>query len=128
MGYNAESMREFVAKSLGPELERSGWGVNKLKVMMLDHNVGLVKEWVDKYYADPVAAKYTAGTAIHWYGHDPKEMLDGPHDQHPDKWFLATEACVEGGVKIGAWDQGFHLYAYDIIQVNNYSQLSSSFI
>ncbi|XP_054155075.1 putative glucosylceramidase 3 [Oppia nitens] len=115
MGYNAESERDFVATTLGPILERSGWGPDRLKVMMLDHNVGLVKEWVDKHYSNPTAAKYTAGTAIHWYGHDPKTMLDAPHAQHPDKWILATEACVEGGVKLGAWDS-FDLYADDIIQ------------
>ena len=44
-------------------------------------------------------------------------MLDAPQTQHPDKWILATEACVEGGVKLGGWDEGFALYAYDIIEV-----------
>ena len=116
MGYSPESMRGFVAKALGPVLEQSGWGVDKLQVMMLDHNVGLVKDWVNKYYADPTAAKYTAGTAIHWYG--PKEQLEVPQAQHPDKWILATEACCEGGAHLGAWDQCFDLYAYDIIMVS----------
>ncbi|CAG2115983.1 unnamed protein product, partial [Medioppia subpectinata] len=114
MHFDPKSMASFVANHLGPELARSGYGVDKLQVMQLDHNVGIVKQWVNEYFADPVASKYTAGTAVHWYGHDPKEQLDAPHNQHPDKWMLATEACVEGGVKLGDWNTA-NLYATDIL-------------
>ena len=119
MWFTPEMMRDFVGKVLGPTLEKKGYGPDKLKIMILDHNVGLVKDWVDKVYADNDARKYAAGTAIHWYGHDPKEMLDGPHNQHPDKFMLATEACVEGAPKLGDWYTA-DIYASDIIGVNTH--------
>ena len=108
-------MRDFVGKVLGPELE-GNWVTHHLKIMVLDHNVGLVKDWVNKIYADKDASKYAAGTAIHWYGHDPKEMLDDPHKQHPDKFMLATEACIEGTPKLGDWNTA-DMYASDILGV-----------
>ncbi|CAG2181408.1 unnamed protein product, partial [Oppiella nova] len=57
MMYTAETTRDFVAKTLGPELEASGWGPDKLKLMVLDHNLDLVKEWVRVIFADKTAAK-----------------------------------------------------------------------
>jgi len=114
MWYSPETMRAFVGQTLGPELEKSGYPHDKFKIMTMDHNVGMAKDWVNLYYQDPDATKYTWGTAIHWYGHDPKEQLDGPHQQHPDKPFLATEACVEGSVKMGDWNTA-DLYAFDIL-------------
>ncbi|CAG2175639.1 unnamed protein product, partial [Oppiella nova] len=57
MRYSAETTRDFVAKTLGPELEASGWGPDKLKLMVLDHNLDLVKEWVRVIFADKTAAK-----------------------------------------------------------------------
>ncbi|CAG2180152.1 unnamed protein product, partial [Oppiella nova] len=84
--------------------------------MVLDHNLDLVKEWVRVIFADKTAAKYAAGTATHWYSPGtPHTVLDEAYQGHPDKFFLATEACQVGGVKIGDW----HLaerYANDIIQ------------
>ena len=108
-------------------MEKSGYPPDKFNIMMLDHNVGIVKEWVQQYYTDPVANKYTAGTAVHWYGHDPKTMLDEPHQMHPDKWMLATEACVEGGVKLGDWNTA-DLYGSDILDVNTAHLLNVNII
>jgi glucosylceramidase len=116
MYYSPEMTRDFLKLNLGPELEKSGYGPDKLKVMILDHNLSLVKEWVQKIFSDREASKYAHGTAIHWYGHDPKEMLDEPHNSHPDKFFLATEACQEGGVHLGDWKLA-DLYASDILGV-----------
>jgi len=82
--------------------------------MVLDHNVSLVKAWVTTIFADAEASKYAHGTAIHWYGHDPKTMLDEPHNLHPDKFILATEACQEGGVHLGDWHLA-DIYASDIL-------------
>jgi len=114
MQFSPESTRDFLKLSLGPELQKSGYGADKLKVMILDHNLSLVKDWVSKVFADKEASKYAHGTAIHWYGHDPKPLLDEPHNQHPDKFFLATEACQEGGVHLGDWKLA-DLYGSDIL-------------
>ena len=121
MWFSPETMRDFI-KILGPILEKHGYGPEKLKLLILDHNVSLVKDWVNKIFADRDASKYAAGTAIHWYGHDPKEMLDAPHAQHPDKFMLATEACVEGGVKLGDWNTA-DLYGSDILGVSHISKI-----
>lgn len=120
MYFSPESMRDFVGKVLGPELERSGYGPDKVKIMILDHNVSLVKDWVARIFGDTLASKYASGTAIHWYGHDPKTMLDEPHQKHPDKFMLATEACIEGAPKLGDWNTA-DMYASDILEVNTSS-------
>ncbi|CAG2105959.1 unnamed protein product [Medioppia subpectinata] len=114
MLYTPEQMRDFLVKTLGPELERSGWGPDKLKVMILDHNLDLIKEWVRVIFADAGARKYAAGTATHWYSSSPHTYLDEPHAQHPDKFILATEACMGPHVRLGLW-QLAERYAYDIL-------------
>jgi len=116
MLFSPGQMRDFLKLSLGPQLEKSGYGPEKLKVMILDHNVCLVKDWVNKIFSDEEAAKYAHGTAIHWYGHDPKELLDEAHKSFPNKFILATEACQEGGVHLGDWKLA-DLYASDILDV-----------
>ena len=118
MYYSPEMMRDFLTSTLGPELERSGWGTDKLKVMIWDHNLDHVQEWVKVIFADEKARKYAAGTAIHWYSHTPQTVLDEPHKLHPDKFLLATEACKGVGVNIGGWDRAED-YAKDIIMVRN---------
>jgi glucosylceramidase len=120
MRFTPETTRDFLKLNLGPELEKSGYGPDKLKVMILDHNLNFVKEWVEKIFSDREASKYVHGTAIHWYGHDPKELLDEPHNSHPDKFFLATEACHGRGVLLGDWILA-DLYASDILMVRFYS-------
>ena len=116
MYYTPEMMRDFLAYTLGPELERSGYGPDKLKVMIWDHNLDYVQPWVKTIFADPVASKYAAGTAIHWYSGSPQTNLDEPHKMHPDKFILSTEACCGASVKLGNWNNA-ERYAYDIIMV-----------
>ena len=118
MLYSPEMMRDFLSTTLGPELERSGWGTDKLTVMIWDHNLDHVQEWVKTIFADPVASKYAAGTAVHWYSHTPQIVLDEAHRLHPDKFILATEACAGPGVKLGHWILA-EQYADDILQVHN---------
>ncbi|CAG2168542.1 unnamed protein product, partial [Oppiella nova] len=88
MLYTPEQMRDFLANTLGPVLESNGWGTDRLKVMVWDHNLDEVQEWVRVIFADKTAAKYAAGTAIHWYTHSPHTNLDEPHKLHPDKFIL----------------------------------------
>ncbi|XP_054158420.1 putative glucosylceramidase 3 [Oppia nitens] len=114
MLYTPEQMRDFLAKTLGPELDGSGYGPDKLSVMIWDHNLDYVQQWVRTIFADPVASRYAAGTAVHWYSHSPHELLDEPHRLHPDKFILATEACVGGVPTVGAWSLA-ERYAEDIL-------------
>ncbi|XP_054158439.1 putative glucosylceramidase 3 [Oppia nitens] len=115
MRWTPESTRDFLVKNLGPELEHNGYGPDKLKVMIWDHNLDQVAEWVHTIFADKTAAKYAAGTAIHWYSNSPQTFLDKPYLEHPDKFILATEACMEGGAKLGSW-LAAERYAKDILE------------
>ena len=110
-------MRDFLAGTLGPELSRSGWGTDKLNVMIHDHNLDDIQTRVPIIFANSTARNYATGIAIHWYSHSPQSLLDPVHNQYPEKFILATEACEGPGVRIGAWSMA-QRYAYDIIQVN----------
>ncbi|XP_054158414.1 putative glucosylceramidase 3 [Oppia nitens] len=116
MHITAEQMRDFVAKTLGPELQRSGWGVDRLNLMTWDFNMEGIEAYTKTVYGDPNAAKYIAGTAFHWYTTINKshELLDVIHKQQPGKFLLGTEATW-GGVKLGQWEAA-ELYANDITQ------------
>ena len=116
MRMTAPQMRDFLAGTLGPELARSGWGTDKLKVMIYDCNFPDLEEFVRVIFANATARNYAAGTAIHWYTHSPHTMLDVPHNLYPNKFILATEACVQFAVKIGDWHSA-ELYAQDILNV-----------
>ncbi|XP_054158410.1 putative glucosylceramidase 4 [Oppia nitens] len=116
MHITAEQMRDFMSKTMGPELQRSGWGVDKLKVMTWDFNLDGIEDYTRTVYADPSAAKYIAGTAFHWYNTRSHDQLDQPFREHSDKFLLATEACVMNGAKLGLWKQA-ELYAQDILGV-----------
>ena len=117
MNYSPEDMRDFLAGTLGPELKRSGWGTDKLKVMIHDQSLPALASFVNVIFADETARNFAAGSALHWYDHNSKTGLDKPHNMYPDKFILATEACEGPGVRIGAWSMA-QRYAYDIIQVN----------
>jgi glucosylceramidase len=80
--------------------------------------------------ADPDAAKYANGIAMHWYDDFGwfgtaygSQVLQNIHDNHPDKWILNTEACTYykpnlnlSQVEIGNWYHADY-YARDIIDV-----------
>ena len=117
--YTPEMMRDFVAKTLGPELERSGWGTDKLQIMAWDFNVNNATDWVKTVFADKTYSKYVAGIAVHWYDHKP-ETWEELHKLQPDKFILATEACSghSQGVKLGLWSLAED-YAQDILLVQS---------
>ncbi len=90
--YTAEDERDFVKKWLGPTLEKSG--LNDLKLMIWDHNRGIMYQRAKIVYDDPEASKYIWGTAIHWYTGDHFENSGLLNDAFPDKKILFTEGCV----------------------------------
>ena len=121
MIFTAEQERDFLAKTLGPELERNGWGTDKLTVMIWDFNMANMTDYIKTVFADKTASKYAQGSAIHWYDrffNKTKDPIVESHNLHPDKFILATEACEGGsqGVKLGRWKSAEN-YADDILQV-----------
>lgn len=91
--YTAEEEAEFVRDHLGPTLEKAG--LSRLKLMIWDHNRGLVYQRAATAFKDPECAKYVWGTAFHWYVGDMYESLTRLHEAFPDKAILFSEGCCD---------------------------------
>jgi len=87
--YTGKDEHDFVKDFLGPTLRRQG--LSDLKLMVWDHNRGIMYQRAQAVYGDPAAAQYVWGTAFHWYAGD---HFDGPqavHEAFPQKSLLFTE-------------------------------------
>jgi glucosylceramidase len=115
--YSAEEERDFVRDHLGPALEKAGLG--HLKLMIWDHNRDWLVHRARVAYADPEAAKYIWGSAIHWYAEEKFENAQFHHDLWPDKPVLFTEGCQEAGPHTGEWPLG-ERYARSMIKDFNH--------
>ncbi|MBQ0034260.1 MAG: glycoside hydrolase family 30 protein [Bacteroidales bacterium] len=105
MDMSPEVEADFIGKYMGPTLEREGFG--HVKILGFDQNIGEVLPYADAIYNDSLAAAYTPGIALHWYG-DTKtcmhEYLDALHEAYPEKFFIHTEGCIDNlGCSTG-WD------------------------
>jgi len=109
--WSPEEERDFVKNFLGPQLRADHPDV---KIMIWDHNKDDIVKWAQTILSDPKAAEYIAGTAYHWYSGSQFNNVQTVHDQFPDYFLLATEACNCPGVSLGNWDRG-ESYGYDII-------------
>lgn len=107
--FTAEEERDFVKNYLGPELERAG--MSSLKLMIWDHNRGIMYQRAKVVYDDPVAAKYVWGTAFHWYVGDHFDNVRLVHDAYPDKALVFTEGSEANfnadSVKNWRWGEVF---------------------
>jgi len=86
--YTGQEEHDFVRDYLGPTLQKSGLGT---KLMIWDHNRGIMYQRAQTVYEDPAAAQYVWGMAFHWYSGD---HFDGPqavHEAFPEKNLLFTE-------------------------------------
>jgi glucosylceramidase len=81
--------RDFVRDFLGPALEQSG--LSRLKLMIWDHNRGIMYQRAKMVFDDPAAAKFVWGTGFHWYVGDHFENVRLVRDAWPDKALLFTE-------------------------------------
>ncbi|CAG2115391.1 unnamed protein product, partial [Medioppia subpectinata] len=121
LGFSPELQRDFIKQDLGPILADAGYGVDKLKVIINDDQRPTVSQWARVILSDPKAAQYVAGSAFHWYESTPEniDQLDMAHNEFPDYFLLASEACEEWKgrevkVSLGDWHT-FDRYAHDII-------------
>lgn len=119
--YTAEEERDFVKRALGPALEKAG--MSALKLMIWDHNRGLMYQRASTVLNDPLAARYVWGTAFHWYVGDEFENPGRVHDAFPDKAIFFSEGCFESfnPDRIHEWKSG-EAYARSMIHdFNNWS-------
>jgi glucosylceramidase len=113
--YTGEEERDFVKNFLGPTLAKAGLG--DVKLMIWDHNRGLIYQHVQPAYDDKEAAKYLWGTAFHWYTGDHFDNVRQVHDTFPDKHLLYTE----GGIG-GKWSDAQRLAKNVILDLNNWTE------
>jgi len=113
--FTAEEEKDFVRDYLGPTLEKNG--LANLKLMIWDHNRGIMYQRAQVAYNDPEASKYIWGMGFHWYVGDHFDNVRMVHDAFPDKGLLYTEAGIGG-----SWNDAFRLAKNMIIDLNNWAQ------
>jgi len=109
--FTAEEERDFVRDYLGPTLHKNG--LSDVKLMIWDHNRGIMYQRAEVVYDDPEASKYVWGTAFHWYVGDHFDNVRMVHDAFPDKKLIYTEAGMRGD-----WETGCRLARNMIIDLN----------
>ena len=104
--YTAEDERNFVRDHLGPTLERAHLG--GVKLMVWDHNRGLIYQRASTVLEDPRAAKYVWGTAFHWYMGEEYSNLSDVHNAFPNKAVFFSEGCLYpfDTAKLDDWNAG----------------------
>jgi glucosylceramidase len=85
----AQEEDAFIGRCLGPAFEKAGI---KTEIQLYDHNPD-VPSYPLSILADPVAGKYTVGTAFHLYGGDSRALTD-VHREYPNKNLYLTEQSV----------------------------------
>lgn len=119
--FTAEEERDYVRDYLGPTLEKND--LSRLKLMIWDHNRGVMYQRAKVVFDDPDASKYVWGTGFHWYVSDTYENVRLVHDAFPDKKLVFTEGTVASfsWENVNAWWPG-EKFAKDIIMdLNNWT-------
>ncbi len=111
--FTATEEKDFVRDYLGPTLKKNG--LSGVKIMIWDHNRGIIYQRAEAAYEDPEASKYIWGTAFHWYVGDHFDNVRMVHDAYPDKKLLYTEAGMGG-----SWSSAINIAKNMIIDLNNW--------
>jgi len=90
--FTATEERDFVKNYLGPTLEKNDMGDKK--IIIWDHNRGIMYQRAKVAFDDPEASKYIWGTGFHWYSGDHFENVKQVAEAFPEKKTLFTEGCV----------------------------------
>lgn len=90
--YTAAEEKDFVKNHLGPTLEKAGMADKK--IIIWDHNRGVMYQRAKIAFDDPEASKYIWGTGFHWYTGDHFDNVKRVTEAFPDKKTLFTEGCV----------------------------------
>jgi glucosylceramidase len=112
--FTATEERDFVRDFLGPALHKNNMA--DIKLMIWDHNRGIMYQRVEAAFEDPDASKYIWGTAFHWYVGDHYDNVGLVHDAFPDKYLLYTEGGMDG-----SWSAATRLAKNMIMDLNNWS-------
>ena len=89
--FSAGEERDFVRDHLGPALRSAG--LKDKKIIIWDHNRGLMYEYASTILNDPAAAQYVWGVGYHWYVSDNFENVKRVKEAYPKTHLLFTEGC-----------------------------------
>jgi glucosylceramidase len=112
--FTAAEERDFVRDRLGPTLHAGGFG--DVKLMIWDHNRGIMYQRAQVAYEDAEASRYIWGTAFHWYIGNHYENVRLVHDAFPDKKLIYTEGGMDG-----SWAAARHLAKNMIMDLNSWT-------
>jgi glucosylceramidase len=117
--YSAQAERDFVKNHLGPVLKKSG--MSGVKLMVWDHNRGMMYQRASTVLSDPDAAQYVWGVACHWYMGDNFDNITRVQEAFPDTHVVFSEGCNGpfNMAQINDWKWG-ELYGKAIINDFNH--------
>jgi glucosylceramidase len=107
MIFSPSTMAAFIKDHLGPQLEKDKI---EAKILIYDQNRDHLEEWAVGLLSDPDVAKYTWGTAVHWYSSTMEwypEVLNKVHNRFPTKHLLHTEGCIDAEVPVWHNDEWY---------------------
>ena len=127
MGWNASTQTDWIADHLGPALHAAGFG--DVKLMALDDQRPFLQVWAQTVMANPRAAEYVSGWAVHWYTDflGFADTMDRTNAEFPDKFIFYTEACTGSNpwdfqkVLLGSWERGQEYINNIIENLNHWS-------
>ncbi|XP_072391061.1 putative glucosylceramidase 3 [Diabrotica undecimpunctata] len=114
-----EDLGIWIRDNLGPTLKKSA---HKHVILMTVDDQRSLLPFVPQILRDNKTLQYVDGIAVHFYEdlNNNTYLLDDVHKQYPDKFLLATEACVGSmGIVLGSWSNA-EIYASDIMQDLNH--------
>lgn len=119
--FTASEERDFVKNYLGPALKNSG--LEKIKLIIWDHNRGIMYQRAKVVYDDPEASKYVWGTGFHWYVGDHFDNVRLVHDAYPDKELIFTEGTEANfdAKRVNEWQWGEFFGRNMIMDLNNWA-------
>ncbi|MDA3890840.1 MAG: glycoside hydrolase family 30 protein [Salinivirgaceae bacterium] len=112
--YTAKEEKDFVRDYLGPTLHKNEMA--DIKLMIWDHNRGIIQQRAEVAFEDTAASKYIWGTAFHWYVGDHFDNIRILHDAYPDKDMIYSEAGTRG-----TWEAANKMAKNIIMDLNNWA-------
>ncbi|XP_044264190.1 putative glucosylceramidase 4 [Tribolium madens] len=120
VGWTPVMMSHWIRNNLGPTIRNSSFA--DIKLITLDDQRFFLPWFTNIVFRNKATKNYIDGIAVHWYYDSvfPASLLKQTHDNFPEKFLLATEACrgeklSEKDVSLGSWERG-ESYAFDIIE------------
>ena len=112
--YSAQEEGCFVAKHLGPALERAG--MKDVDIYVWDHNKELLYQRYRDAISVPGADRYIKGAAMHWYTGDHFDAIEILKKKYPGIKLLFSEGCVEYSRFADSGEvRKAEMYAHDMI-------------